>query len=84
VNWIFWVILLLLVVAAGSSVWFAFRSPKFVARLTEFASKQAWKAIKPVIVKPLTPEEQDAWRRAERAGRGDEWLRRRRGAPPKG
>jgi hypothetical protein len=42
VNWIFWLILLLLVVAAGSSIWFAFRSPKFVARLTEFASKQAW------------------------------------------
>ena len=67
-NWIFWLILLLLVVAAGSSIWFAFRSPKFVARLTEFASKQAWKAIKPVIVKPLTPDDLEARQKAHRRG----------------
>lgn len=41
-------------------------------------------AIMPYIVKPMTPEEQAEWRAAERAGRGDEWLRKRRGAPPKG
>jgi hypothetical protein len=79
VNWIFWLILLLLVVAAGSSIWFAFRSPKFVARLTEFASKQAWKAIKPVIVKPLTPDDLEARQKAYRRG-NDDWLRKRNGS----
>lgn len=78
-NWIFWLILLLLVVAAGSSIWFAFRSPKFVARLTEFASKQAWKAIKPVIVKPLTPYDLEARQKAYRQG-NDDWLRKRNGS----
>lgn len=78
-NWIFWLILLLLVVAAGSSIWFAFRSPKFVARLTEFASKQAWKAIKPVIVKPLTPDDLEARQKAYRRG-NDDWLRKRNGS----
>lgn len=83
-NWIGWLVLLLLVAAAGTSVWFAFRSPKFIAKLTEFASKQAWKAIKPVVTNPMTPDEQKAWREAERAGRGDEWRRKRLGLPPKG
>jgi hypothetical protein len=83
VNWIFWLILLLLVAAAGSSVWFAFRSPKFVARLTQFASRQAWKAIKPVILSPETPEERDARVGAYRRADGDNDFRRKSGAPPK-
>lgn len=42
------------------------------------------KAALPFVMKQMSPEEQASWREAERAGRGDEWLRKRRGAPPKG
>ena len=83
-NWMVWLILLLLVAAAGSSVWFAFRSPKFVARLTEYASKQAWKVIRPAVTKPLSPEELQKAQIDFMRGRGDDYWRKRSGAPPKG
>ena len=42
------------------------------------------KAVLPFITQRMTPEEEAEWRKAERAGRGDEWRRRRLGLPPKG
>jgi hypothetical protein len=36
------------------------------------------------LSKRMTPEEEADYQKAVRAGRGDEWLRRRRGQPPKG
>jgi hypothetical protein len=42
------------------------------------------KAALPFITKRMTPEEEAEWRKAERAGRGDEWRRKRLGLPPKG
>lgn len=41
------------------------------------------KAAMPIITKRMTPEQEAEWRAAERAGRGDEWLRKRRGGPQK-
>ena len=41
-------------------------------------------AVMPYIAKRMTPEEEAEWRQAERAGRGDEWRRKRLGLPPKG
>lgn len=71
--------MLLLLGVAACSVYLAFRSPKFIAALTRFASKQAWKAIKPTITKPLTPDDLAARTRAYR--RADEgWLRKRNGS----
>jgi hypothetical protein len=43
-----------------------------------------FKAAVPILTKRMTPEQEAEWRAAERAGRGDEWLRKRRKAPPKG
>lgn len=42
------------------------------------------RAALPYVVKRLPADKEEEWRKAERAGRGDEWLRRHRGAPPKG
>lgn len=42
------------------------------------------KAALPFVTKRMTPEEEEDWRKAERAGRGEEWRRRRMGLPPKG
>ena len=41
-------------------------------------------ALMPLMAKRITPEEEEAYLKEYRAGRGDEWLRRHRGAPPKG
>ena len=64
---------------AALSVYWAFRSPKFIAGLTRFASRQAWKAIKPVVEKPLTPEDLDKRQKDYRHG-NDDWLRKRQGS----
>ena len=69
---------------AAFGVYMAAQSPTFVAGLTALAAGAAWQAIKPVVTKRMTPEDEAAWRAAERAGRGEEWARKRRGAPPKG
>lgn len=83
-NWLFWTGGLLLFGVAAFSVYIAFRSPKFIAGLTAIASSAAWKALKPIVVKQRTPEQQAQDRAEYRAGRGDEYWRRRNGGPPKG
>lgn len=65
-------------VAAGTAL--VVRNPVFWAGL----GTAVLKAALPVILKRMKPEDEASWREAERAGRGDEWLRKRRGAPPKG
>ena len=42
------------------------------------------KAAAPIIAKRLPADKEEEWRKAERAGRGDEWRRRRLGLPPRG
>lgn len=41
-------------------------------------------AVMPYMAKRMTPAEEEEWRKAELAGRGDEWRRKRLGLPPKG
>ena len=77
IKW--WIGAALLAVAA-IAVYGAFQSPAFVAGLTALAAAAAWKAVKPVITKPLTPEDMEAKRRAERSANGDNWIRRRLGS----
>ena len=82
-NWI-WAIGAALLGVAALSVYSAFQNPTFVTGLLGAMAVAAYKALAPVITKRMTPVEEAAWREAERAGRGDEFLRKRRGAPPKG
>jgi hypothetical protein len=82
VTW--WVVGLVLLAVAGLSIYGAFRSPAFVAGLTALASAAAWKVVKPVIIKQRTPEQQAKDQAEYKAGRGDDYWRRRSGAPPKG
>ena len=46
----------------------------------EFGSRMA-KALLPLawryVSKRMSPDEESAWRRAERRGKGDEWLKKR-------
>lgn len=82
-RWWLWLGLAVLFAVAAGAVYAAFQSPAFVAGLSAMATAAAWKAIKPVIIKPMTDEDREAWRKAELAGRGDEWRRKRLGLPPK-
>jgi len=83
-GWVITVIGLLLLGVAAFSVYQAFRSPKFVSRLTKIATKAAIEAIKPVITAPRDLEELAKDQKDYRAGRGDDYWRKRSGAPPKG
>ena len=83
-NWVFWLAGLLLLGVAAYSVYWAFRSPKFIGKLTSYASKQVWKAVKPEITRPETPEDRDTRVADERRADGDGYFRRKSGAPPKG
>ena len=60
------------------------RSPTFWLGLGVVMFRAGFPFVAAYVAKRMTPEEETAWRNAERAGRGDEWLRKRRGAPPKG
>lgn len=79
-NWIAILGGLLLLGVAAFSVYYAFRSPKFIARLTRFASRQAWRVMKPVVTTPMTPDETKAHNQAQRQGRGDEFIRKKLGS----
>ena len=79
-----WLIGAALFGVAALSVWFAFQSPGFVAGLSALAAGMAAKAIVTKVTARMPADEEAEWRAEERAGRGDEYLRKRRGAPPKG
>ncbi|CAB5079534.1 hypothetical protein UFOVP143_11 [uncultured Caudovirales phage] len=75
-----WLIGAVLLGVAGLSVYVAFQSPAFMAGLTALATAAAWKAVRPIVVKQLTPEDLAAKNQAERSGNGDNWIRRRLGS----
>ena len=64
--------------AAGTAL--VVRNPQFWWDIVAVA----FAAALPFFTKRMTPQEEDEWRKAERAGRGDEWRRKRLGLPPKG
>ncbi len=72
-----WLIGAALFAVAALAVWASFRSPEFVAALAAIAIGAAWKAALPKITARMPPDEESAWRAAVRAGRGDEWIKRR-------
>lgn len=75
-----WAVGAVLLAAAALGVYLAFQSPTFVAGLSALAAAAAWKAIKPVVTKPMTPADTAAKNAAERRGQGDNWIRRRLGS----
>ncbi len=74
-NWVLWLTGAALLGVAALSVWTAFRNPAFVSGLAKIAIGAAWKAVAPQVARRMSPEEESRWRAAQRAGRGDEWLR---------
>ncbi len=74
-TWFWWLAGAALVAVAALSIWTAFRNPAFVSGLAKIAIGAAWKAVVPAVARRMSPEEESRWRAAQRAGRGDEWLR---------
>ncbi len=77
---LWWIIGAALFVVAALSVWTAFHSPAFVAGLSALAAAAAAKAIVTKAKAPLSEADTKAKNAAERAGRGDEWIRKRLGS----
>ncbi len=83
-NLITTLVVLSVLVGIGGAAFLVFRSPGFWADVAkEFATK-AMPQIWAVLSKRLPEDQEAAWREAEKSGHGDEWRRKRRGAPPKG
>lgn len=83
-NWIAILAGLLLLGVAAYAVYRAFQSPKFIGRLTSYASRQVWQAVRPTVTKPLDPTELQKVQMEYRKGHGDDYFRQRSGGPPKG
>jgi hypothetical protein len=64
-------------IGVGAAAFLVMRSPAFWAD----AGKQLATALLPAVIRVMTkrmpPEEEAEWRAAQRAGRGDEWIRKR-------
>ena len=71
-------------IGVGAAAFLVMRSPAFWYDVGAQFLNKAWPQILAVLTKRMTPEEEAAYLKEYRAGRGEEWLRRRRGAPPKG
>lgn len=81
---VLWLVGAALLGVAAFAVYAAFQSPAFVAGLSALAAAAAWRAVAPSLGKRQSPEDEAKGRSEYRAGRGDDYWRRRSGAPPKG
>lgn len=77
-------LVLSVLIGIGGASYLAFSSSKFWGELITELAVKAWPQIRELITARMTPEEEAEWRAAVRAGREDEFMRKRRGAPPKG
>lgn len=71
-------------VGVAALVFLVGQRPAFWVGMAVAVFRRAWPVILAFVMRRMAAEEEAAWRDAERRGQGDEWLRKRRGAPPKG
>lgn len=83
-TWIEVALLISALVGITAGAFLVAQRPTFWMGLGMAALKAAWPYIIKYLGKRMSPEEEADYQRAVRAGRGDDWLRRRRGQPPKG
>ena len=76
-----WLIGAALLGVAAFAVYGAFQSPTFVAGLAALAAAAVWKAVTPVVTRPLSEPDAKAKNAAVRgADGGDNWIRKRLGS----
>jgi len=71
-------------IGVGAASFLVLRTPAFWGEVVRELATKAWPQVLAILSKRMTPQEEAEWRKAERAGRGDEWRRKRLGLPPKG
>jgi hypothetical protein len=69
-------LVLAVLLGVGSAAFLVMRSPSFWGDLAKEIAVKAWPQIKQVLTKRMTPKEEAEMRREQRAGRGDEWLKK--------
>lgn len=79
-SWIEIALIGAVLVGAAAGTALVVRNPQFWYDIVAVA----FTAALPLVTKRMTPAEEEEWRKAELAGRGDEWRRKRLGLPPKG
>jgi hypothetical protein len=84
VTWIEVALLICALVGITAGAFLVAQRPAFWVGLGMAAMKAAWPYLLRYFGKRMSPEEEAEYQREFRAGRGDQWLRRRRGQPPKG
>jgi len=76
-NWQEGVAVAVVLLGLGAGAFLVAQRPsfwiEFVLRLGKALLPQAWRYVS----KRMPPEEEAAWRQAERRGQGDEWLKKR-------
>lgn len=83
-SWLEIALLISALVGLAAGAFLVAQRPAFWFGLGTVALKAAWPYLLRYFGARMSPEEEADYQRAVRAGRGDEWLRRRRGQPPKG
>lgn len=84
-SWLEITALAFLLLGVGAGGFLVAQRPAFWAGLGVVLFTKAWPYVSGYVSKRMTPEEEEAWRKATRqADGGDAFNRKRRGAPPKG
>jgi hypothetical protein len=80
VNWLTIALIGAVLVGSAAGTALIVRNPTFWYDMAAAAVVAAM----PFFMKRMKPDEEAAWREAQKQGRGDEWMRKRLGLPPKG
>lgn len=83
-TWLEVALVAAVLLGAGCGAALVVRNPDFWVDLGKATVIAALPAVMGVLKHRMSPEEELEMQKAYRAGRGSEWERRRRGAPPKG
>lgn len=67
----FWLAGIGLFIVAALALWYRFGNPVWVAGLAKSFVEMAFKALLPIVLRRMTPEQEDEWHEAIR--RGEDW-----------
>lgn len=73
-NWIDIALFIAVLIGVAAGGFLVARSPAFWVGM----AVEVFRRLLPTLMKRMPPEKEAEWRAAQRSGRGDEWLRRRK------
>lgn len=79
-----YVLVAVLILGLGAGAFMVARSPVFWIGLVREIAKIAIPVITRIVMLRMSPADEAKMQKEFKAGRYDEWLRKKRGAPPKG